>query len=154
MPDRPSTIPRRKRPGKARRMLGLVDISVPHFGYKNHVSIDRKRRFVRGETCTDTARYDGHELASVPDATNQFKVGLGRYRVLLRQHRSLAEDPRLPALTSTAKSHAVSLWPNTSDAGMRPALPCALASNMCSATRRGQWRSRSAQSVRRGPQDA
>ena len=52
---------------------GLVDISVPHFGYKNHISIDRKWRFVRGETCTHAARYDGHELASVLDATNSSK---------------------------------------------------------------------------------
>jgi len=44
---------------------GLVDISVPHFGYKNHISIDRKWRFIRGETTTDAARYDGHELTSV-----------------------------------------------------------------------------------------
>ena len=44
---------------------GLVDISVPHFGYKNHISIDRKWRFIRGEKTTDAARYDGHELASV-----------------------------------------------------------------------------------------
>ena len=52
---------------------GLVDIAVPHFGYKNHVSIDRKWRFVRGETCTDAARYDGHELAAVLDAANSSK---------------------------------------------------------------------------------
>lgn len=53
---------------------GLVDISVPHFGYKTHVSIDRKWRFIRGETCTDAARYDGHELASVLDQTNSSKA--------------------------------------------------------------------------------
>lgn len=53
---------------------GLVDISVPHFGYKNHISIDRKWRFVRGETCTDAARYDGHELSSVLDGTNSSKA--------------------------------------------------------------------------------
>ena len=53
---------------------GLVDISVPHFGYRNHVSIDRKWRFVRGETCTDAARYDGHEPASVPDESNSSRA--------------------------------------------------------------------------------
>ena len=52
---------------------GLVDISVPHFGYKNHISIDRKWRFIRGETCTDAARYDGHELSNVLDAGNSSK---------------------------------------------------------------------------------
>ena len=48
----------------------LVDISVPHFGYKNHISIDRKWRFIRGETTTDAARYDGHELTSVLSKDN------------------------------------------------------------------------------------
>lgn len=52
---------------------GLVDISVPHFGYKNHVSIDRKWRFIRGESGTSAARYDGHELSSVLDSTNSSK---------------------------------------------------------------------------------
>ncbi len=50
---------------------GLVDISVPHFGYKNHISIDRKFRFIRGEKTTDAARYDGHELASVLTKDNR-----------------------------------------------------------------------------------
>ena len=58
---------------------GLVDISVPHFGYKNHISIDRKWRFIRSETSTDAARYDGHELVSVLDGTNASKSRLGRY---------------------------------------------------------------------------
>lgn len=50
---------------------GLVDISVPHFGYKNHISIDRKFRFIRGEATTDGARYDGHELCSVLSKDNR-----------------------------------------------------------------------------------
>ncbi len=41
---------------------GLVDIPI-----------DRKWRFVRGETGTDAARYDGHEPTSVPDGTNSSK---------------------------------------------------------------------------------
>ena len=50
---------------------GLVDISVPHFGYKNHISIDRKFRFIRGEKTTDAASYDGHELKSVLTKDNR-----------------------------------------------------------------------------------
>ena len=61
----------RSKDGKAD--AGLVDISVPHFGYKNHISIDRRWRFIRGETCTHAARYDGHELASVLDPANSSK---------------------------------------------------------------------------------
>ena len=75
-PNRPRWTVRYSRARKSEegeQDAGLVDISVPHFGYKNHISIDRKWRFVRGETCTHAARYDGHELASVLDATNSSK---------------------------------------------------------------------------------
>ena len=64
---------RARKTAEGEQDAGLVDISIPHFGYKNHISIDRKWRFVRGETCTHAARYDGHELASVLDATNSSK---------------------------------------------------------------------------------
>ena len=50
---------------------GLVDISVPHFGYKNYISINCKWRFIRGETTTDAAHYDGHELTSVLTKDNR-----------------------------------------------------------------------------------
>ena len=50
---------------------GLVDISGPQFGDRNHISIDRKFRFVRGETTTDGARHDGHELRSVLSKDNR-----------------------------------------------------------------------------------
>lgn len=59
-----------KRTKDGERDAGLVDISVPHFGYKNHISIDRKWRFVRSQTTTDAARYDGHELQSVLNKDN------------------------------------------------------------------------------------
>ena len=62
-----SSIPRQARQKTARRM------PVPHFGDKNHIPIDRKWRFIRGETGTDAARYDGHEPTSVPDGTNSSK---------------------------------------------------------------------------------
>ena len=64
---------RARKTAEGEQDAGLVDISIPHFGYKNHISIDRKWRFVRGETCTHAARYDGHELTSVLDATNSSK---------------------------------------------------------------------------------
>ena len=64
---------RARKTAEGEQDAGLVDISIPHFGYKNHISIDRKWRFVRGETCTHAARYDGHELASVLGATNSSK---------------------------------------------------------------------------------
>ena len=50
---------------------GLVDIAIPQFGYKTHISIDRKWRFIRRETTTDAARHDGHELATILDTANR-----------------------------------------------------------------------------------
>lgn len=40
------------------------------FGYKTHVSIDRKHGFVRRFTVTSAAAHDGAQLANVLDATN------------------------------------------------------------------------------------
>lgn len=47
-----------------------VDIAVPMFGYKDHISIDRKFGFIRKYTVTDASRYDGYELANVLDRDN------------------------------------------------------------------------------------
>jgi len=41
-----------------------------HYGYKNHVNIDRKHKLVREYTVTDAARHDSQELDAVLDTTN------------------------------------------------------------------------------------
>ena len=66
---------RARKTAEGEQDAGLVDISIPHFGYKNHISIDRKWRFVRGETCTHAARYDGHELGFWMPSTAQSLFG-------------------------------------------------------------------------------
>jgi IS5 family transposase len=38
------------------------DIAVPHFGYKNHISIDRRHGIIRRQKVTDAATYDGARL--------------------------------------------------------------------------------------------
>jgi IS5 family transposase len=38
------------------------DIAVPHFGYKNHVSIDRRHGIIRRHRVTDAAAHDGARL--------------------------------------------------------------------------------------------
>ena len=38
------------------------DIAVPHFGYKNHISIDRRYGIIRRQKVTDAAAYDGARL--------------------------------------------------------------------------------------------
>ena len=47
-----------------------VEIAIPVFGYKNHVSIDRAHGFVRRFAITDAAAYDGGQLASLLDKDN------------------------------------------------------------------------------------
>ena len=47
-----------------------VDIAVPAFGYKNHISIDRRHRLIRRWTATDAAAHDGARLADLIDREN------------------------------------------------------------------------------------
>ena len=47
-----------------------VDLAVPAFGYKNHVSIDRRHGLICGWTSTYAAAHDGARLEEVLDAGN------------------------------------------------------------------------------------
>jgi IS5 family transposase len=47
-----------------------VDLAGPAFGYKNHVSIDRRHGLIRGWTGTHAAAHDGARLEAVLDAGN------------------------------------------------------------------------------------
>jgi len=47
-----------------------VDLAIPAFGYKNHVSIDRHHGLIRKWTASDAAAYDGARLADVLDKEN------------------------------------------------------------------------------------
>ena len=42
-----------------------IDIAVPAFGYKNHISIDRRHGLIRRWTTSDAAAHDGAHLATV-----------------------------------------------------------------------------------------
>src|SRR5438270_86501 len=44
-----------------------VDLAVPAFGYKNHISIDRRHGLIRRWTTSDAAAHDGARLAAVLD---------------------------------------------------------------------------------------
>jgi IS5 family transposase len=41
-----------------------------HYGYKNHINIDRRHKLVRAYTVTDAARHDSQELEAVLDPDN------------------------------------------------------------------------------------
>ena len=48
----------------------LVDLAIPEFGYKNHVSADKRHRIVRKWTVTDAASSDGKQLTDLLDKEN------------------------------------------------------------------------------------
>ena len=47
-----------------------VEIAIPVFGYKNHVSVDRAHGFIRKFAVTSAAAYDGAQLKAVLDRRN------------------------------------------------------------------------------------
>jgi IS5 family transposase len=55
---------------KAKIEKGSVDFAIPHFGYKNHISIDRGFGFIRRYEVTNAAFYDGHALTDLLDKEN------------------------------------------------------------------------------------
>jgi IS5 family transposase len=50
--------------------LPPIDLAIPAFGYKNHISIDRGFGLIRKWTTTDAAAHDGARLEEVLDRTN------------------------------------------------------------------------------------
>lgn len=50
--------------------LPAVDLAIPAFGYKNHVSIDRAHGLIRAWTTTNAAAHDGARLEDVLDRSN------------------------------------------------------------------------------------
>ncbi|MEO1092658.1 MAG: IS5 family transposase [Pseudomonadota bacterium] len=59
----------RKRPAKVNERVA-TELVVTCFGYKNHVTIDRRHGFVRRYTVTHAAAHDGAQLAAVLDPDN------------------------------------------------------------------------------------
>jgi transposase, IS5 family len=47
-----------------------VDLAIPAFGYKNHISTDRRHGLIRKWTITDAAAHDGARLRDVLDKEN------------------------------------------------------------------------------------
>lgn len=47
-----------------------VETAIAVFGYKNHVSIDRRHGFVRRFVVTHAAAHDGGQLGAVLDKSN------------------------------------------------------------------------------------
>ncbi len=47
-----------------------IDIAIPAFGYKGHISIDREHGLIRKWKASDASRYDGAQLPDLMDKTN------------------------------------------------------------------------------------
>ena len=97
---------------KGDRSKAKVEIAIPVFGYKTHVSIDRRHGFVRRFSVTSAAAHDGAQLANVLDPTNTASDVSRRHRLPLEGQRSPSRQKRppledtLPA-TAWARSDAV-----------------------------------------------
>ena len=61
-------------------------------GYENHVSIDRKWRFVRRWSATSAARHDGHELGNLLDMDNGCKTVRADSAQLSAENEAMLED--------------------------------------------------------------
>ena len=48
----------------------LIDLAIPEFGYKNHVSADKRHRLIRKWAVTDAASNDGKQLPNLLDKEN------------------------------------------------------------------------------------
>jgi IS5 family transposase len=49
---------------------GAVDLAIPFFGYKNHLSTDRRFGFIRKSEVTSANVFDGHILPNLLDSAN------------------------------------------------------------------------------------
>lgn len=50
--------------------MPAVDLAIPAFGYKNHISMDREYGLIRKWTASDAAAHDGTRLGDVLDSAN------------------------------------------------------------------------------------
>lgn len=95
-----------------------VDIAVPCFGYKNHVSIDREHGLIRGWTTTHAAAHDGARLEDVLDGANtasevwadtayrstKNEAMLARRGLVSRIHRKKPQGRPMPERTRRANA--------------------------------------------------
>ena len=55
---------------KAREGERVIDLAIPFFGYKNHISMDKRYGFVRKFYTSNASRYDGKALSQLLDKEN------------------------------------------------------------------------------------
>ena len=134
----------------------MMEIATPVYGYKSHVGVDRRHRFIRTWSVTDAARHDGRELPGLLDRSQHRIVRLGRHRVSIREERKAHRQGRtglegpLPQAARQADARAEDSAPTPPARGSGPA------SSMSSPTRSTAWGCSSAPSAspERAPKSA
>ncbi len=131
---------------------GLVDLAIPHFGYKTHISIDRKWRFIRAARpqrmppamtgmswprCLDPANRSGKVWADTGYRSARNEAWLKANGFISHIHRKKPRGKPMPKHIGAA---------------MPPAQRSGRASSMCSGIRRGRWSFPSAVSAGAAPQ--
>ena len=89
-----------------------IDIAIPTFGYKDHISIDQGRGFIRKWEVTDASRYDGYELENLIDPDNSASIVwglrcLGNTAYGSKANRKMLEQRGLKAHIHTRKPKGV-----------------------------------------------
>jgi IS5 family transposase len=74
------TLKRGRRKRKPNGTL-MMEIATPVYGYKSHIGVDRRHRFIRTWSVTDAARYDGRELPVLLNRSNTGSSGTVRNSV-------------------------------------------------------------------------
>ncbi len=115
------------------------DIAVPAFGYKNHVSIDRRHGLVRRWSVTDAAAHDGARLAAVIDTRNTASdVWADTAYRSAKNEAWLAERGLVSRII--ARSRKDGPWPPGPAGPTHANPPCARPSSTSLPGRRGRWR--------------
>tara|TARA_B100000378_G_C17886108_1_gene357391 strand:- start:4 stop:513 length:510 start_codon:yes stop_codon:yes gene_type:complete len=99
----------------------MPEIATPVFGYKSHISIDRRFGFIRKAAVTSAAHSDGRQLRCVIDTSNtagdvwadsayrsqKNETWLARNMLTSRIHRRKPKDQPMPGRIARAKCREI-----------------------------------------------
>lgn len=80
-------------------------IALPVFGYKSHISIDRRSGFIREMAVTSASAADGHLLRQVVSTDNTSSKGMGRQGLSLYAQREVVVGSDVHVPDSSAQTH-------------------------------------------------
>lgn len=127
-----------------------VEIAIPVFGYKNHISTDRRHGFIRRWAVSSAADHDGRWFKDVLDGDNTGSEVWADTAYRSRRNEELMARRGLRSRCISA-SRRGSRCPTGGPRPTRRARRSARPSSMSSPTRRGRWPSSSAPWASPGP---